>query len=773
LSRRGSSRINFKAIASLAAAMLVWVAAAGAAGATSLVSTTPVTPTITWATPAAITYGKSLTATQLSAKANVSGTFAYTPAPGTVLQAGAQSLSVTFTPSDQVNYTTANASVILQVNPVASRISWAMPAATLYGKPLTSTTLNATANVPGTFSYSPALGTILAAGAQLLTATFTPTDSVDFTVATASVTLTVKQALPQLAWAAPVSIPFGTPLSTTQQNATASVPGVFTYAPAAGFIFNSGMQRLTATFQPTDSVDYASSSTYVTLYVHPVVPKITWPAPAAISYGTMLTGTQLNASTSVRGVFDYTPAYGTILDAGSQKLSVTFKPTDTTNYTSPTYTVWFTVKQTVPQLHWTAPQAVAIGTALSAKQLNAVVTAPGSSPGTLVDVPGTYLYTPGAGTVLTSTGVETLHVAFTPTDRTDYAWVQTSVTLPVTIAGIVAWGDSLTEGNQGITGNGNFPADLAKLIVLPVVNQGINGQSSTQIGIREGAIPTYATVTGGVIPASGPVPVTFMTGDEPFGSPGSIDGVHGSLSLASNVYSFNRDAAGDEVNAPGSPQYIVDTPYAKYLPIFWEGRNNFRLNIVPAILPDIAAQVAKVPSGTDYLVLSLTNNNWQTDWSGAVEYNQIVAINSQLASTYKSHYVDVRTPLVAAYDPTSILDLSDNAHDEVPTSMRAIVGTGTLTSDIGPADTTFQVNVTPGSLQGLFILSIDSGANAENVAIVSFIGNTVTVIRNFGGNNTSHAAGAPVTVTDKTHLNGKGYQIVANAVAAALSQFAK
>ena len=40
------------------------------------------TPTITWATPADITYGTALSATQLNATASAPGTFAYTPAPG-------------------------------------------------------------------------------------------------------------------------------------------------------------------------------------------------------------------------------------------------------------------------------------------------------------------------------------------------------------------------------------------------------------------------------------------------------------------------------------------------------------------------------------------------------------------------------------------------------------------------------------------------------------------------------------------------------------------
>jgi len=81
---------------------------------------TQITPTITWPTPAAITYGSALSATQLDATASVPGTFTYTPAVGTVLAAGAnQTLSVSFTPNDTTDYTTTTASTMITVNPAA------------------------------------------------------------------------------------------------------------------------------------------------------------------------------------------------------------------------------------------------------------------------------------------------------------------------------------------------------------------------------------------------------------------------------------------------------------------------------------------------------------------------------------------------------------------------------------------------------------------------------------------------------------------------------
>jgi hypothetical protein len=78
-------------------------------------------------------------------------------------------------------------------------VTWATPKAIIYGTALSSTQLDATASVPGSFTYSPAAGAVLAVGPQTLGVTFTPTDTVDYTSAMGSVTLTVLPATPLVA----------------------------------------------------------------------------------------------------------------------------------------------------------------------------------------------------------------------------------------------------------------------------------------------------------------------------------------------------------------------------------------------------------------------------------------------------------------------------------------------------------------------------------------------------------------------------------------------
>ncbi|MCI0538539.1 MAG: Ig-like domain-containing protein, partial [Verrucomicrobiales bacterium] len=73
-------------------------------------------PQITWSAPVAIVYGTPLSGQQLNATTDVPGTFAYDPPLGTILPAGSgQTLGVTFTPDDSATYTTASATVLLDV----------------------------------------------------------------------------------------------------------------------------------------------------------------------------------------------------------------------------------------------------------------------------------------------------------------------------------------------------------------------------------------------------------------------------------------------------------------------------------------------------------------------------------------------------------------------------------------------------------------------------------------------------------------------------------
>jgi hypothetical protein len=212
---------------------------AGCGGSSSGTSKTLTTPTITWATPSPIVYGAALSSTQLDASSGgVAGTFAYSPAVGTVLTAGSQTLSVTFTPTDTTDYTSATGSVTLVVNKTAPTVSWATPSPIVYGTALSSTQLDASSGgVAGTFAYSPAVGTVLTAGSQTLSVTFTPTDTTDYNTVTGSVSVTVSPALPT------VTVTPGSSSITVNQSLSVAVTvsgGSGNPTPTGGITLSSG-----------------------------------------------------------------------------------------------------------------------------------------------------------------------------------------------------------------------------------------------------------------------------------------------------------------------------------------------------------------------------------------------------------------------------------------------------------------------------------------------------------------------------------------------------
>ncbi len=185
----------------------------------------------------------------------------------------------------------------------------------------------------------------------------------------------VIQNTPVITWPTPVPITYGTALSSTQLDASASVPGAFAYSPAAGAILAAGTQTLRTNFTPNDTTNYTATSASVSLTVNKATPSISWSTPASILYGTNLAGI-LNASavfnsSAVAGIFTYTstPAGGsasavsgsTVLAAGSYTLTTNFTPADTVDYNAATATVALTVSSPAPVISQLTPAFTSVG----------------------------------------------------------------------------------------------------------------------------------------------------------------------------------------------------------------------------------------------------------------------------------------------------------------------------------------------------------------------------------------------------------------------------
>ena len=377
-------------------------------------------PLIEWRAPNPIEHGLPLTDLELSATSPVPGEFRYSPAHGETLTAGTHTLSVTFTPTDSENYSVAQAKVPLNVTKGTIIVSWTNPVPITYGTRLSKVHLSATASAEGTLDYSPSIGEILPAGTHTLTVTVTPADSDSYGATKATVPIEVVKATPVVDWPTPKGIRCDSLLGNKQLCATASVPGTYEYSPAAGEALTAGLHELAVVFTPKDTANYTTAEATVSIEVAKVTPSVDWPTPRAITSGTPLGMSQLNAEAWVPGSFIYTPTAGEVLPVGRHTLSVTFTPTDRSSYTAVQSTVVLTViEKPKPTISWAKPQPIPYGTSLSADQLCATSA-----------IPGKFTYSPAAGEVLVP-GVHELRVSFTPAESEEFDKVEASVSLAV------------------------------------------------------------------------------------------------------------------------------------------------------------------------------------------------------------------------------------------------------------------------------------------------------------------------------------------------------
>lgn len=277
------------------------------------------------------------------------------------LTAGTHTIAATY--AGTATFATSNGSVTQSVGKATPVITWANPADIAYGTLLSATQLNATASVPGTFDYSPAVGAKLNAGsAQTLGTTFTPTDAAAYNTATKSVAINVTKVNQTITFAALAPKNFGDADFSVSATATSNL--AVTFAAGAGssctisgttvHITGAGSCSVVAS-QLGDGNYNAAPSVTQSFAVTKATPVLAWANPSDINYGTALGAAQLNATASVPGTFAYTPAAGVVLGAGTaQPLSAAFTPTDAANYSGGTVTAAINVLQAAQTITFAA-----------------------------------------------------------------------------------------------------------------------------------------------------------------------------------------------------------------------------------------------------------------------------------------------------------------------------------------------------------------------------------------------------------------------------------
>ena len=471
-------------------------------------NTTNVTITVNKATPtiqtkptaSEITFGQTLASSTLTGGAavngtvSVAGTFSWTDstiAPG----AGTPSYSVTFTPTDGANYNPTTTTVSVTVDKATPTITTLPTASTItFGQMLSASTLTGGAavsgptSVGGTFAWTNG-GTIPPAGTASYSVTFTPTDGSDYNSTTVNVSVTVSKSTPTITTPPTAStITYGQTLASSTLtggaavNGTVSVAGTFTWTNSS-IAPNAGTPTYSVTFTPTDTADYNTTTVPVTLTVLKATPTITGsPTASSIVYGATLSTSKLTGgSATTTGTFAWTNG-AIVPGAGTASYSVTFTPSDLSDYNTTTVNVTLIVNKATPTVT-TPPTAspITYGAALSTSSLTGGVGSPA----------GTFAWANGAA--IPKAGTASYTVTFTPNDTTDYNTINLSVSVTVSKA-------------------------TPTITALPTASAITYGQmlsASTLSGGSGSTAGSFAWTNGSTVPSGGTAsyPVTFTPTD--------------------------------------------------------------------------------------------------------------------------------------------------------------------------------------------------------------------------------------------------------------------
>ncbi|MHB2009210.1 MAG: beta strand repeat-containing protein, partial [Acidobacteriaceae bacterium] len=368
----------------------------------------------------------------------------------------------------------------------------------------------------GTGTISGATATLttnsLAVGTHSITAGWA--GNADYSAVTSSAISQVVNPASQTISFAPLASPvtYGVAPIALSATATSGLPVTFSVLSGPGTVSGStltitGAGTVVVAANQTGNAEYSAAPQVTqSVVVNKATPTISWAPPAAITYGTALSGTQLNATSGgVAGTFAYSPASGTVLGAGTQTLSVTFTPTDSTDYNPASGTTSLTVNKATGVFTISSSANPSVyGSAVSI-----TVSGPAAATGAIALLDGANPI--GTGTL--SNGVATISVPlflagshsltasypgdanFLPSTSAPYTQVVNTAAVVITIASTVnpsIYGETVTFTLtfKGVTG-GAVPTGSA------VVTDGVNNLGTLTLNSsRVATFTTSALVAG-------------------------------------------------------------------------------------------------------------------------------------------------------------------------------------------------------------------------------------------------------------------------------------
>ena len=489
---------------------------------------------------------------------------------------------------------------------------------------------------------------------------------------------------------------------------------------------------VTAEFTSTDP-NYSGGNRTATVTIDQATPDPTWATPADIAYGTPLGATQLNALADIAGSYVYTPPAGTVLPAGTgHVLSMTFTPADP-NYRAYTETVSINILKATPVVTWIAPADIVIGTALGPAQLNATA-----------NVPGVFVYSPAAGTVLTAGVGQTLSVTFTPDEAANYN--PTTKAVAITVRGLPSITVSATNVGLGATVTAtvaNGPALKTDWVALYATGGSsylnwkyLNGsQIAPAVGLAGAAVPFAMPTTPGTYV------LKFFSGSTLLATSATITVANPTLTLNTTTVTAGGAVVATVINGPGNARDWVGVYATGGSTVFdWKYLNG--------------SQTAPATGVTD-AVVSLTMPTTPGTYTIRLYFNDTLLANSAVI-TVGSPSAPTLTASTTTVTPGGLVSATiangpGNARDWIglsatgdSTSLEWKYLNGTQTAP-GAGLTAAVVSFTMPAIPGTYVLRFYSGntllATSATITVATSTSTSLTV------NTTAVTLGGQVTAT--------------------------
>ncbi len=167
------------------------------------------------------------------------------------------------------------------------------------------------------------------------------------------------------------------------------------------------------------------------------------------------------------------------------------------DYTAPAVTGTLVIGPATPTLTWADPGNITAGTPLGPAQLDASASFDG------VPLPGTFAYTPSAGTALAAGNGQILTVSFTPSDGTDFQTVTSSVPINVLAQAMVIGEQPVFKRNLNSKGKPIGKALLTGFTLdfnLPLIAAAVSNPANYEFDTV-----TYTKGKKGLVPVLHPI----------------------------------------------------------------------------------------------------------------------------------------------------------------------------------------------------------------------------------------------------------------------------